>query len=52
MTYPPISCAFSNDGSRIKVEVLKGEVAFDIVCEVFVFLSTEKRKKNELIVIL
>ena len=46
MTYPPISCAFSNDGSRVKVEVLKREVAFDIVREVFVFLSTEKKERK------
>ena len=46
MTYPPISCAFSNDGSGVEVEVLEREVAFDIVSEVFVFLSTGKGKKN------
>ena len=43
MTYPPICCAFSDDGSGVKVEVLKREVAFDIVREVFVFLSTETK---------
>ena len=41
-TYAPISCPLSNDGSRVEVEILQREVAFDIVREVFVFLSTEK----------
>ena len=44
ITYAPISCALSDDGSGVKVEILQREVAFDIVCEVFVFLSTEKLK--------
>ena len=44
-TYAPISRPLSYDGSRVKVEILQREVAFDIVREVFVFLSTEKRKK-------
>ena len=48
-TYAPISRPLSNDGSRVKVEILQREVAFDIVREVFVFLSTEKRKKMRLI---
>ena len=40
LTHPPISSALSNDGSRVEVQVLQVEVAFDIVREVFVFLST------------
>ena len=48
-TYAPISRPLSYDGSRVKVEILQREVAFDIVREVFVFLSTEKRKKMRLI---
>ena len=40
LTHPPISSALSNNGSRVEVQVLQVEVAFDIVREVFVFLST------------
>ena len=43
VTYAPISCALSDDGSGVKVQVLQREVAFDIVREVFVFLSTENK---------
>ena len=41
-TYAPISGALPDDRSRVKVEILQRKVAFDIVREVFVFLSTEK----------
>ena len=43
VTYAPISCALSDDSSGVKVQVLQREVAFDIVREVFVFLSTENK---------
>ena len=42
ITYAPISGALPDDRSRVKVEILQRKVAFDIVREVFVFLSTEK----------
>ena len=46
ITYAPISGALSDDGSGVEVEILQREVAFDIVREVFVFLSTEKGKNE------
>ena len=45
ITYAPISGALSDDGSGVEVEILQREVAFDIVREVFVFLSTENNSK-------
>ena len=44
-TYAPIAGALSDDGRGVEVEILQREVAFDIVREVFVFLSTENNSK-------
>ena len=43
-TYTPVTGPLPDDGGRVKVQVVKREVTFDIIGKVFIFLRTEKEK--------